>query len=351
MSKFLIPNKLKLAQLPTPIQRLTHLSKLASKFSEVNVYVKRDDITHGPAAGNKIRKLEFLLAEAIEKKAKVVFTCGGLQSNHARATALLCRQLGLECVLFLKGDAPEPGQALNGNLLLDRLVGARVEYLTQEEYDNIKKPFFEFGEIYRKRDGKAPFLIPEGGSCDIGAMGYVSAFQEIEAQAGKDGLPERFSSVVVANGSGGTAAGLLLGRNLSDWDDSCQIVSFNVCRTAEQMADRVKWVILSAVQRYRMPVSFMPADVHVIDGYVGPGYAKAKPELYDFIVMVAREDGLLLDPVYTGKAMFGLISEMTASKERAALFGKDILFVHTGGLPGLYVNADDVTRAITRSGQ
>ncbi|MBI3558709.1 MAG: pyridoxal-phosphate dependent enzyme [Deltaproteobacteria bacterium] len=126
MSKFSIPNKLKLAQVPTPIQHLPRLSKLASKYANVNLFVKRDDLTHGPAAGNKIRKLEFLLAEALEKKLKVVFTCGGLQSNHARATALLCRQLGLEPVLFLRGERPGPGAALEANLLLDRLSGART---------------------------------------------------------------------------------------------------------------------------------------------------------------------------------------------------------------------------------
>lgn len=341
MSKFSIPDKLNLAQVPTPIQLLT-------RVGDVNLYVKRDDLTHAAATGNKIRKLEFLLAEAVAKKKKVVFTCGGLQSNHARATALLCKQLGLECVLFLRGEKPVAGAPLEGNLLIDNLLGVRVEYVTQEQYDNIPKVFLDAGEFYRKRDGTAPFLIPEGGSNDIGAMGYVSAFGEIVSQCGRDGLPESFSSMVVANGSGGTHAGLMLGRSLHDWEDRCEIVSFNVCRTAAEMAERVKWVMFGAIQRYRLPVSVMPADLHVVDGYVGPGYAKATTELYDFIARVADENGVILDPVYTGKALWGLISELRASPERAALFGKNVLFVHTGGLPSIFAHAADFSRAIER---
>jgi D-cysteine desulfhydrase len=336
MSKFQMPDKLKLAQLPTPIQYLPNFSKIASKFGKVNLYVKRDDVTHGPAAGNKIRKLEFLLYEAVSKGAKVVFTCGGLQSNHARATAILCKQLGLECVLFLRGEPPTG--PLEGNLLLDRMLGVRIEYVTQEEYNDIKTPFFKVAEFYRKRDGKAPFLIPEGGTGDIGTMGYCSAFQEIRSQAGTEQLPSKFSSIVVANGSGGTHAGLLLGRNLSDWDEGCEIVSFNVCRTAQEMTDRVKLAIIGAIQRYRIPISFMPADIHVIDGYVGPGYALATREHHDLILEVAQKEGLFLDPVYTAKAFLGLMTELAASPERAKLFGENILFVHTGGFPSLFAH-------------
>ncbi|MBI3542078.1 MAG: pyridoxal-phosphate dependent enzyme [Deltaproteobacteria bacterium] len=331
---------------------MPRLSKLGSRHSDVNIFVKRDDLTHGPAAGNKVRKLEFILHEAKSKGMKVVFTCGGLQSNHARATAVLCRELGLECVLFLRGDKPEPGTALEANLLIDRLVGARVELVTTEQYDNISKTFVAHAEFYRKRDGKMPLLVPEGGSNDVGGMGYVAAFEEITKQAGAgNGLPARFSSIVVADGSGGTHAGLLLGRNLYGWEDDCRIVGFNISRNAQALIDRVKWVMIGTIQRYRLPISFMADDIHVVDGYVGPGYAKATPELYDFIAEVAREDGIILDPVYAGKALHGLVSELGASPERAAFFGKNVLFIHTGGLPSLFAHAADYTRAITRSGK
>lgn len=350
MATFSIPDKLNLAQLPTPIQLLPRLSKSASKYGGVDIYIKRDDLTHGPAAGNKVRKLEFLLQEAVSKKMKVVFTCGGLQSNHARATASLCRQLGLECVLFLRGEPPEPGSAYEANLLLDRLYGATVNYITREQYDQIAKTFVAAAEPYRIRDGRMPLMIPEGGSNDIGGMGYIAAFEEITRQVGKDGLPDRFDSIVFADGSGGTHAGLLLGRNIYEWDE-CKIVGFNISRTASELADRVKWVALGTAQRFRLPVSVMPADIHVLDGYVGPGYAHATAELYDFIAEVAREDGILLDPVYTGKAMNGLISELNKSAESAAIFGKKILFIHTGGLPSLFAHAGELTRAIVRSGR
>lgn len=341
MATFEMPNKLNLAQLPTPVQFLPRFSTRVSKFGPVRVYVKRDDLTHGPAAGNKIRKLEFLLAEAQAKGAKVVFTCGGIQSNHARATAILARQLGLECVLFLRGD--DPGANYDANLLLDALVGAELRFVAQAEYDNIKKVFFDAGESYRKRDGVSPIFIPEGGSNDLGVMGYVAAFAEIAEQG-------RFDSVVVANGSGGTHAGLLLGRSLYDREET-SVISFNVCRTSTEMGERVKWCALGAIQRNKLPISFMPADVQVVDGYVGPGYARATPELYSFIAEVAREDGLLLDPVYTGKALWGLYSELTASAQRAARFGREVLFVHTGGLPSIFAHADELSRAARKSGR
>jgi D-cysteine desulfhydrase len=351
MSKFSIPHKLNLAQLPTPIQHLPKLSEWASVHRPVRIYVKRDDLTHGPAAGNKVRKLEFLLAEAVAKKMTTVFTCGALQSNHARATAVLCRQLGLECVLFLRGDEPPIGAVPQANMLLDRLLGVKIQYVSRDEYENISKTFVAAAEPYRQRDGKMPLFIPEGGSNDIGAMGYLAAFQEITEQAGKEGLPNSFSSIVLANGSGGTQGGLILGRNLSDWEDTCRIVSFNISRNAAQMTERVKWVVIAAIQRYRMPISFMPADIEVIDGYVGPGYGQATPELYDFIVKVAQEEGLFLDPVYTGKALHGLVSELRASPEQANRFGENILFIHTGGLPSLFAHAEDFSRAILRSGK
>lgn len=349
MAKFSFPNKLNLAQLPTPIHHLPHLSKKASVRSKVNLYVKRDDINHGVAAGNKIRKLEFLLAEAVAKKKKVVFTCGGVQSNHARTTAALCQQLGLECVLFLRGAQPDSSTVLQGNLLLDKLFGTRIEFITQEQYDDIKKTFFDAGEVYRKRDGITPLFIPEGGSNDIGAMGYVSAFQEIVDQAGQNGLPEKFDSIVVANGSGGTHAGLLLGRSLFGWEDSCEIVSFNVAKTASALSERVKLGVMGAIQHYRLPISFLPSDLHVIDGYVGPGYAQATSQLYDFIVEAGKHDGILLDPVYTGKAMWGLISELQASPERASRFGNNVLFIHTGGLPSLFAHSEALSQAVVRA--
>ena len=147
MSNFQYPNKLNLARLQTPIVYMNGLSKMASVHDDVKIFIKRDDLNHGPAAGNKIRKLEFLLAEAQSQKAKVVMTCGGLQSNHARATAILARELGMDTVLFLRGERPS---AIEGNFLLDQLVGARVIFVTPEQYANIHVMFQAMAQSYRE---------------------------------------------------------------------------------------------------------------------------------------------------------------------------------------------------------
>jgi D-cysteine desulfhydrase len=337
MSKFSIPDKLNLAQLPTPIQYLPRLSKSASVHKEVNIFVKRDDVTHGPAAGNKIRKLEFLFQEAIAKKSKVVFTCGGLQSNHARATALIAKQLGLECVLFLRGEPPKDSQShYGGNHFINYLLGVEIHYVTADQYENISQLYLKEAERFKRRDGVGPYFIPEGGSNEWGALGYMSAFNEIQFQCGKQGLPQRFDSIVMANGSGGTHAGLLLGAILSGIEDSCKVISFNVCKTSGEMSERVKQIALAVLQRFSIPISFMPSDIRVIDGYVGPGYAIPNEAVLSLIKSVAQQEGLLLDPVYTGKALWGLMSELARSKESADLFGSNILFLHTGGLPSLF---------------
>jgi D-cysteine desulfhydrase len=263
----------------------------------------------------------------------VIITCGGIQSNHARATAILARELGMEPVLCLRGTPPAKAE---GNYLLDQLVGARIIFVTPEQYSEIHTLFKSLVEGYRAEGIKA-FAIPEGGSDDLGVAGYVAAMEEIAAQCGVGVVPQRFSSVVCATGSGGTYAGLLAGRNLLGWDDGLtECVTFNVCHNAREFTGRVIHLLTAAVQRFRWPISFMTEDIHIIDGYVGPGYAQATPELMSFITEVARTDGILLDPVYTGKALFGLVSELNASPERARIFGRDILFVHTGGLPSLF---------------
>lgn len=343
MAKIAYPDKIKLAQAPTPIQRLRGLSEKASRFGEVNIYVKRDDLTHGPAAGNKVRKLEFIMAEALKRKAKVVLTCGGVQSNHARATALIARELGMEPVLFLRGQRPE---RLEGNLLVDALLGSRIVFVSDEQYAEIGGLFHSTVESYRA-EGIAAYAIAEGGSSDLGVAGYVAAMEEIAGQCGKDGLPGRFDSVVCATGSGGTYAGIVLGRNLLGWDVAgTRCVTFNVVLDAAAFRARVTNLMVAAVQRLRWPVSFMSEDIEIVDGYVGPGYARTTPELMALIAETARTDGLLLDPVYTGKAMLGLLTELTASPQRASRFGRDVLFVHTGGLPSLFAHQDELAAAV-----
>lgn len=347
MAKFSIPDKLNLARLPTPIEYLPRLSARCSQKRAIRIYVKRDDTTHSIAGGNKIRKLEFLLAEALRRKAKTVVTCGGPQSNHARATAAICALLGLRCVLILRGPQ-QPMLGLQGNLLLDRVFGAEVRFVSEEQYANLPLVVSEVSEMLRVRDGVAPYFIPTGGSNEVGALGYVTAMTEIFEQCGKAGLPERVSSVVCANGSGGTHAGLLLGLSQDPlWEDACNVVSFNVAPGAADLARAVQSAMIGAVQRYRFPASVMPDEIRVIDGYVGPGYAQAEEGLFDFLVQTAREDGILFDPVYTGKALQGLVCEL--SKDGASeLFGDEVLFLHTGGVPSLFAFSEQFSRAAQR---
>jgi D-cysteine desulfhydrase len=345
MAKINYPDKLKLAMGPTPIQHLATLSARLSIFQEVNIYVKRDDMSHGIAGGNKIRKLEFFFAEALKRKAKVVLTCGGLQSNHARATATLAKQLGLDTTLFLRG---EPTAKVKGNLLVDQLLGSRIIYVNQAQYDQIHTLFKTVTDSYRA-EGITAYAIPEGGSDALGVCGYVSAFEEIMAQCESiDGLPSHFDSIICAVGSGATYAGLILGRNLLGYDDGrTNCFGINVAKDSKYFEAKCTQLMIAAIQNHRWPTSFMAEDIKIIDGYVGPGYARFDRELLDFIKEVIKEDGIILDPVYAGKALYGLASQLKVNKESAEKFGKNILFIQTGNDMAFMAHQEAFTNEIS----
>lgn len=322
-----LPIRLHLALRPTPLFRHDALDALVG----TRVWVKRDDMTSGAAAGNKIRKLEYLLADALARGADTVITCGGLQSNHARATALLARELGMDAVLLLRSQrAPSADAMLLGNAFLDQLVGAQIRVITPAQYRERERHMAEVADELR-RGGRTPYVIPEGGSNALGALGYVDAMAELRAQldAGEARAPTRFDVIAHACGSGGTAAGVALGVARSGVAD--RALAFAVCddRTYfEAITDRL---IAEARQLLGSPDA--PAPLEIIDAYKGPGYAVASEPQLRFIVAVARACGLMLDPVYTGKALFGLAQ--LPDKPATALF------IHTGGLPGLLAQASD----------
>lgn len=318
------PAKGSWARLPTPIEKL---EKLSAELG-VELYLKRDDQTGLEWSGNKIRKLEYLAQEALEKGATCLVTMGGVQSNHCRATAALAAKLSLRCVLFLRGEAPPT--ALSNNLL-DRLFGAEIFYLTNEQYyDGIGDLRQLLDQQIRAQGGKT-YFIPEGGSNGLGAFGYAEAFRELCGQA------EPFDSIVVAHGSGGTQAGLVLGKLLSESENpryqDTRIVGVNVCYDQKQSFNLVKDVLWAAIQQRRLPLSFAADDIEVLDGFVGLGYAKSSREELEFLLKVAREEGVLLDPVYTGKAFYGMYRTLKANP---GAFGKRVLFIHTGGAFGLF---------------
>lgn len=319
---FELPPRGHWARLPTPIEKM---EKLSNELG-IELWLKRDDQTGFEWSGNKIRKLEFLAQDAISKGATTLITMGGVQSNHCRATAALAAKLGLRCVLFLRGE--KPPRALSNNLL-DRLFGAEIFYLTNEQYYEGIEDFRQLVDGQIRAQGGKTYFIPEGGSNGTGALGYVECFREIARQVEKP-----FDSIVIAHGSGGTQAGLVLGKLLADdaWKDT-RIVGVNVCYDKKESFDLVKKVLWAAIQERKLPLSFAADDIEVLDGFVGRGYAQSTKEELEFILKIAREEGVLIDPVYTGKALFGLYH--TVKKDKAAL-GQRVLFVHTGGGFGLF---------------
>ncbi len=336
------PRRLALAHAPTPLLPVRGLREICGEEAKApDIWVKRDDMTGGPEAGNKIRKLEYLFAEARSRGADTVVTCGGIQSNHARATAIVGAQLGLKSVLLLRttGDLDRASAPLTGNVLLDEMVGAEIRLITPAQYRERAQLMSDVaGELARK--GRVPYVIPEGGSNGLGAFGYVRAMEEVRRQLDfglAQGMP--FDVVVHACGSGGTAAGVALGA--ARHDVAREVWPMAVCddrATFEATIDRIV-----AEARAIEPTLPAPLPMRVDDSAKGPAYAVANEEQKKLIVDVARASGLLLDPVYTGKAFFGLV----AAARTGALAGKRVLFLHTGGLPGLLAQGEEL-RSVLR---
>jgi len=326
-----MPQKIALAHLPTPLFQHDALDGLVG----TSVWVKRDDMSGGAEAGNKIRKLEYLLADALDRGATTLLTCGGVQSNHARATALLAARLGLRSVLFLRTPHPNAGHPPCGNLLLDRLAGAEVRFITPEQYQ-IRSELMSQAKPELERRGEVPYVIPEGGSNGLGAFGYVDAMREVRTQLDLKlgGGPEPFDAVVHACGSGGTAAGVVLGARL--WQVARAVHAMAVCDDRAYFESTISSIVADAVRLD--PELGEGSELSVHDTWKGPAYGIASDEQRRFICDVAKKTGLVLDPVYSGKALFGL-SRLTPKPKR-------VLFIHTGGLPGLLADAgafaDDV---------
>jgi D-cysteine desulfhydrase len=317
-------SKISLAHLPTPLWHNAALDAIVG----CEVWVKRDDMTSGAAAGNKIRKLEYLLGEAVERQATTILTCGGVQSNHARATAVAARELGMRSLLFLRtADARPPARA-EGNVLLDLLVGSELRFVSAEQYTR-RESLMLLAARALQEQGERPYLIPEGGSNGLGALGYVDAMQEVRAQldAGVGGSPEGFDAVAFACGSGGTAAGCRIGARA--FGVAPQIHAFAACDDVATFEGIIQRIVAQATAL--RPGQGPLADLFVHDQWKGPAYGVPSEEQRAFMVEVGRRSGLILDPAYTGKALFGLA--------KLAPKPKRVLFLHTGGLPGLLAEA------------
>jgi D-cysteine desulfhydrase len=315
---------------PTPIAKRRGLDEMLG----LDLWIKRDDATGGAEAGNKVRKLEFLLGDALAHRADTIVTCGGLQSNHARATALVCASLGLACVLLLRVKDPlRTPLPRDGNVLLDRLAGAEIRLVSHDEYARRGAVMESVAGALRDR-GKRPYIVPEGGSNGLGALGYVECMRETAAQM-SHGLAGKgpFDVVVHACGSGGTAAGVALGA--SNYGVAKSVRAMAVSDDAAYFEKTIERIVLEA--RSWDGSLGDPAAVVVDDRSKGPAYGVSSLEQRETIVRVARTSGLVLDPVYCGKAMQGL----EAAVERGDVpRGARVLFLHTGGLPGLLAQGE-----------
>lgn len=333
------PPRLDLARTPTPLEFLTQTSREMG----VEIYIKRDDLTGMELSGNKIRKLEFIMADALASGADTILTCGGAQSNHARATAIAAAKLGLDCRLILRTADPSTPPALTGNILLDCMSGAQIVWITPEEYRH-REDIFKREEALLRQQGRTPYSIPEGASNALGAWGYIRAMEELARDMSQfPDSPARRTTIVVATGSGGTAAGLILGTRLLNL--SARIAAVNVCDDRDYFLEAIGTICETAIVTYGLDISFKrERDIDIVDGYVGRGYALSRPEELSLIVDVARREGLFLDPVYTGKAFYGMVQEL---KRDPRCFGDRIIFIHTGGLFGLFPQASEMIPLIS----
>jgi D-cysteine desulfhydrase family pyridoxal phosphate-dependent enzyme len=312
-----------LAVLPTPLE---DAPRLTEALGGPRILVKRDDLTGLALGGNKARKLEFLCAQAVVENADVLVTGGGVQSNHARMTSAAANRLGIGCHLVLAGPQPETS---SGNLLLDRLMGATLEFGASGHYPHLEQAIVD-AAARLAASGRRPFTIPIGGASVTGVVAYADAVDELRAQltAAQRATPglANPSWIVVADGSGGTHAGILAGLG----DASMRVVGVDV-GTRPDLDDAVPRL---AEQAAAMSGRIRPtAEVIVDHEHYGDGYGALSPAAFEAMTIAARTEGLVLDPVYTGKAMAGLMTWIRDGRIRT---DESVVFWHTGGAPALF---------------
>lgn len=314
---------------PTP---LVELRRLPHFLGGPRIWMKRDDQTGLALGGNKTRKLEFLVGEALAQGADVLVTGGAAQSNHCRQTAAAAAMCGLECHLALGGEAP---YVANGNLLLDQLLGAHIHWSGKlRKGENIPQICEEL-----RTKGKRPYVLPYGGSSTVGALGYVEAMRELDAQLVS--VNEKITHMVFASSSGGTHAGMMLGKHLLGRDYSLVGIKIDKETESERLFDDVVLDLANeTAAMLELGSVFSKQDVLLQADYVGEGYGVLGESERDAIALLARLEGILLDPVYTGRAMSGLIGMI-----RNGEFGASdkVLFWHTGGAPALFAQAAELS--------
>jgi D-cysteine desulfhydrase family pyridoxal phosphate-dependent enzyme len=316
------PPRVSLTTLPTPIEPLHRLTK---SLGGPRLFVKRDDLTGLAGGGNKTRKLEFLVADAMLNRADTLITLGAVQSNHCRQTAAAAARTGLRCIVVLRGHPPARPE---GNLLLMRMLGAEIRWAL----DRTREEVMEEVVAAERQGGRHPYPIPLGGSIPLGAAAYAAAMEEVVHQSA-----ECFDRVVFASSSGGTHAGLAVGAVMTDFKG--EILGISVDEPLLSLQIMVAEIATGTARLLGHPAVFQPGDIRANDGYLGAGYAILGEPEKEAIDLFARLEGILLDPVYTGRAAAGMIDLI-----RRGAIGKDetVLFWHTGGVPALWAYTDEL---------
>ena len=313
--------RIKLGHFPTPIE---HLKNITKYLGGPNIFIKRDDCTGLATGGNKTRKLEFLIADAIKNKAELVVTVGAVQSNHARQTAAACALMSLKCLIILEQRVKDPPDVYmnSGNVFLNKLFGADVKICPKNEN------FSQYSEKIiedLKSKGTNVYFIPGGGSNSIGSLGYVECLKEIIKENNK----YNFSQIIHATGSAGTQSGLLAGRKYFN----CNIPVTGICIRHDKATQENKVYTESKKTCEKLQCKILDkSEVIVYDEYIGPGYGEPSDAMKEAIKLLAEKEAILLDPVYSGKGFAGLIGLI---KNKKFTKSDNVLFIHTGGAVSL----------------
>jgi D-cysteine desulfhydrase len=299
--------------LKTPIEKLKGLK------SKTQIFIKRDDLNGLLVSGNKARKMEYLIADAKRKKCNLIITCGPVQSNHCRTAVVFAKYFNLDCHLFLRG---KPGRNYTGNLLIDKLFDAKTIYITPSQYKMRNEIMAKYAKKIKKLNYK-PYVIPEGGSNEIGALGYLDCMKEMVGFIKNNKIDGLYCAV----GSGGTYAGLLLGKKLLNL--KIDLNGIIVCDSVPYFTEKILRICQTAIKKFALPVRINENDINLINGYVGEGYGIPYAEELKTISRVAKH-GIILEPVYTGKTFFGMLKTLKKKKY------KKVIFIHTGGIFSIF---------------
>lgn len=321
------PPRLELARLPTPV---IALHNLAQQFGMEQLLLKRDDLTGFETSGNKIRKLEYVLAHAREQGADTLVTHGGVQSNHCRATAAIGARLGLRVRLILRSPHADPTK--DGNLFLDHLFNAQISYHSPDEYTRQLPQVVAAALAEERGKGYSPYFFPVGASTPLGCWGYVRCLGELADQLDRQNPVDIFC----ATSSGGTQVGLMLGKalhKLEHW----KVIGIPVSDSLAYFQRELRKLERDVVRAYGLELTEQASPIHLVDGFIGEGYAIPYPDAVETIRSMARLEGILLDPSYTAKALTGMLSLIRNGGLRE---GATPVFIHSGGGFGLFARRD-----------